>query len=89
VTSQQAKDKLMTLRGDGMTQSQLVGWSKEMVLDGIDRHIYRLEHDGAMPLDYDELAQVVKQRNRIARLFNMKERGAYEITGDHDANNDD
>jgi hypothetical protein len=74
---------MATLRGDGMTQRQLVTWAKEEILDGIDRKIYRMEYDGAQPLDFDELAEITKQRNRIARLFQMDERKPYDITADH------
>jgi hypothetical protein len=73
----------MTLRGDGMTQRQLNDWAKEEVLDGIDRKIYELEHDGARPMDYDELNEIAKQRNRVAKMFNMVERSPYDITSDH------
>jgi hypothetical protein len=72
------------LRGDGMSQSQVRQWAKEEILDGIDRKIYRLEHDGAQPMDYDELHEITKQRNRIAKMFSMVDRSPYDITNDHD-----
>lgn len=51
-----------------------VEWAKEEVLSGIDKHFTYLHEHGRLDDLGDEI-ELLKQRNRIARLFRLSERG--------------
>lgn len=50
-----------------------VEWAKEEILSGIDKHFTYLHEHGRLDALDDEM-ELLKQRNRVARFFNLPER---------------
>lgn len=63
-----------------MPRRDEVWWAKETVLIVLDREIERLNHAGTMvveEVDLDMLTELLKQRNRVARMLRLQERTLY------------
>ncbi len=68
-----------------MLRRDTVWWAKETVLEEIDKEIERLNNHGRMiveDVDLDMLRELLRQRNRLARMFRLPERTLYPEEGD-------
>jgi hypothetical protein len=59
--------------GLGMPARDRVKWAKEMILDWIDGGINEWR-ENRLHMDADEADELLKQRNRVAKLFGFSER---------------
>ncbi len=63
-----------------MPRRDEVWWAKETVLEVIDKEIERLNNHGRMvveDVDLEMLRELLRQRNRVARMFRLPERTLY------------
>lgn len=54
-------------------------WAKEMMLDTIDKHLH--EHPEAFSWDPHDQDALRRERNRIAKMFGLPEKGWGEFPG--------
>lgn len=63
-----------------MPRRDQILWAKETILDLLDAEIQRLNTSAVMVIEdvgLEELTELLRQRNRIARTFRMPERTLY------------
>ena len=67
---QYTTDRRMPL---GMPAADRRRWAKELLIEAIDDAVSNYYSDRGVDLDWDERDELRRQRNRVARMFGMKE----------------